>query len=202
MSFPTSPNISEKDEILDPIDAEVLQQKGLVGPVLSGSRQISQSLLYSDPEIDDIDPGDPTIEIPVFLQSWQTLKYLGFEESKAKEIWQVWTNLGSDGQLEDLVDFAIGVVRKEDEDIWNNQDDEWRRHMERMGINRQTIDAIMHPECKDIRLTGSCNYWVQDTIQGRYEVLLALQRTSRIRGELVLQEACEDAAGEGQPLAT
>jgi len=200
MPSPTSPNVAEKDEIIIPIDAEMLQQKGLAGPIISGRRKIHQMLLRSGGRIDDIDPeDDATVEIPVFRESAEMLQYLGFDEPKAHEIWENWNKLGPDLQLEDFVDFAEGAAYSED--VWNDQDEEWIQHMEQMGINHQTIDAIMHPNYKEFRLTFSCNYWVQDTIRGRYEVLLALQRTSRVRAEQ-LQEACEDAAGEGQSVVT
>jgi len=196
MSSPTSPNFAEKDEILVPIDAEMLEQKRLLGPIISRRRKIHPMLLRSDGRVDDIDPGfDATVEIPAFRESSEMLQYLGFDEPKAHEIWKVWKELGPDGQLKDFVDFAMAFA--DTADVWDNQDSEWTQHMEQLGINLQTIDAIMHPRYKEIRLTCSCNYWVRDTIQGRHEVLLALQRTSQIRGER-LQEACEDATGKGK----
>lgn len=109
------------------------------------------------------------------------LQYLGFDESKAHKIWENWNKLPLDLQLKDFVDFAMGFIYSAD--VWNNQDHEWTRRMEQMGINLQTVDAIMHLNYKEIRLTWSCDSWVRDTIRERHQVLLALQRTSEIRGE-------------------
>lgn len=67
--------------------------------------------------------------------------------------------------------------------------------MDEMGINSQTVDAILEPEYKETRLCNSCNYWVRDTIRGRYEALEMLQMTSRIRGELLKEEHKDGAGG-------
>lgn len=125
----SSPNLAEKDEIIVPIDAEMLQQKGLAGPIISGRRKISESVLSSDVHLGastyDSGLGDSTtIEIPVFLESLGTLEYIGFLESKAHEIWQSWNELSPEQRLKDFVTFAEDSADQYSDDVWNDDDED------------------------------------------------------------------------------
>jgi hypothetical protein len=129
--------------------------------------------------------------IPEFLVSLATLKYLGYTDTAANQIWDRWSNwpstppgrfeVDSDGEIL-FTDVAVSHLnRVRDQDTWDENDRSWFDFMNLCGINLEVQTAIMDPIYKRIRLTESCYFWVKDTIELRYRGLEAIQRASRER---------------------
>ncbi|KAI8278084.1 hypothetical protein K4K60_006521 [Colletotrichum sp. SAR11_57] len=64
--------------------------------------------------------------------------------------------------------FFIAGLKKDDGDVWGDDETEWRNSLTRYGINSDTQDAIMDPEFKHLRLAQSARFWAKDTVEMRY----------------------------------
>ncbi|KAN0073471.1 hypothetical protein V8E54_008691 [Elaphomyces granulatus] len=198
--------------VLAPDDAEDLVAIGLASPASSnGTRRVHKRRLNrsSDEEnshlpLTPISPGPSTPDpekyatIPDTLVSLATLKYLGYTDTTANEIWTRWTNWpsGQPGRFEvDLdgeilfIDVATSyLTRGREHDTWDDNDQPWYNCMSLCGIRPEVQVSIMDPVFKRIRLTESCYFWMKDTIELRYRGLEAAQRASRERA-MFLQRA-------------
>lgn len=154
------------------------------------------------------------ITIPDTLISLATLIYLGFTKEEAEKIWNKWTNwpfpretdpddedspLGNNplGNMR-FIELVLQTLGSDDlygeNDTYSDNDEEWYSCMEKHGINDELQSAMMDPDYKSIRLTGSCLYWLRDTMEQRYDLLEEVQDTSRER-ERALQRALEQPGG-------
>lgn len=191
--------------VLASADVEELFAAGLISPSTSnGTRRVHKRRLNrsSDEEYSHV-PLTPIsstssssvtetyVTIPEVLISLATLKYLGYTDAAANEIWDRWSNWPSgppgryevddDGEIP-FIDVAVGhLSRFRDQDTWNDHDRPWFDFMELCGINLESQTALMDPIYKRIRLTESCYFWMRDTIEMRYRGLEAIQRASRER---------------------
>jgi len=186
-------------------DVEDLSAAGLIGPLSSnGTRRVHKRRLNSSSDEENshlpLTPISSTSSfsvtemyatIPELLDSLATLKYLGFTDTAANQIWDRWSNWPStppgrfgvdpDGEIE-FTDVAVGHLRGfRDQDTWDENDRSWFDFMDLCGINLEVQTAIMDPIYKRIRLTESCYFWIKDTIELRYRGLEAIQRASRER---------------------
>jgi hypothetical protein len=208
--------------VLEPADAQYLVASGLASPASSnGTRRIHKRRLNrsSDEENSDLPLTPPSSSpphaslsaensatIPDTLVSLATLKYLGFTEVAANQIWARWTNWpqgppgrfesDSDGEIM-FVEVAVGhLTIGRDSDTSDDNDQEWHQCLSICGINAETRASIMDPLYKRIRLTESCCFWVKDTIELRYRGLEAVQEASRERA-MALQRASSRPSQSG-----
>ncbi|EJT79377.1 hypothetical protein GGTG_04461 [Gaeumannomyces tritici R3-111a-1] len=211
--------MSTESLVLAAADAAALQTAGLLRPGShTGFRRLHKRRLNSSSDEEyaqiplDIGPESFAVsaafaDIPVALFSRETLAYLGLSQSKADEIWSEWTNWPStgirreidagDGGLEITFIDYITARLENIEDVYEDDDDQWRQCLGRCGISSSVQDAIMDPSFKRIRLTNSCVFWVEDTIQMRFAGLEDIQRASRDR-ERALLRAASRPGGRGQ----
>ena len=189
--------------IVAELDAENLQNQGLLGPGDStGSARIHKRRLNrsSEEEYGDI-PLDVYVNspnatnafatIPVMIVSYDTLLYLGLSADKASHIWSEWTHwpatgprrevdLESGGIQVTFIDFITARLRNY-EDVYEDNDYEWRQCLTLCGMCQSVQDAIMDPTFNLVRLTNSCVFWVRDTLLMRYAGLEDIGRASRQR---------------------
>ena len=131
--------------------------------------------------------------VPELLFSLATLKYLGYTDTAANQIWDRWSNWPStppmagrygvdlDGEIL-FIEVAVSHVRRfRDQDTWDENDGSWFDFMHLCGINLETQTDIMDPIYKRMRLMGSCYLSVKDTIERRYHGLESIQRALRER---------------------
>ncbi|KAL8313232.1 hypothetical protein RB593_007429 [Gaeumannomyces tritici] len=211
--------MSTESLVLAAADAAALQTAGLLRPGShTGFRRLHKRRLNSSSDEEyaqiplDIGPESFAVsaafaDIPVALFSRETLAYLGLSQSKAGEIWSEWTNWpptgirreidADDGGLQvtfiDYITARLGNI----EDVYEDDDDQWRQCLGRCGISSSVQDAIMDPSFKRIRLTNSCVFWVEDTIQMRFAGLEDIRQASRDR-ERALLRAASRPGGRGQ----
>lgn len=186
-------------------DVEELSVVGLISPLNSnGTRRVHKRRLdrSSDEENSHV-PLTPILStssssanemyatIPELLISLATLKYLGYTDTSANQIWNRWSEWPStppgrygvdvDGEIL-FTDVAVSYLNRfRDQDTWDENDGSWFDFMDLCGIKPEVQTAIMDPIYKRIRLTESCYFWVKDTIELRYRGLESIQRASRER---------------------
>ncbi|KAK4085186.1 uncharacterized protein Triagg1_176 [Trichoderma aggressivum f. europaeum] len=147
--------------------------------------------------------------LPDQLFSLATVKYLGYDDEAASQIWNKWTAQapGVDpvpeciplGPFElTFMDYVVGCSygHRYDPDLNAHDDDDakWYECMDRCGINKDTRDAIMDPVFRHTRLTESCIFWIRNTIEFRYEALKSsIQEASRE----MEQASPEDSTSQG-----
>lgn len=189
--------------ILAPLDSAELINCGLLGPGrTTGSQRLHKRRLNrsSDEENHDISLNislsSPAADgafamIPVALISYETLVYVGLSEAKATELWNQWTSWPAQGPLREtdpddggwivtFKDFIIGSFENRVDAVDDN-DQEWRACLNRCGVAVDLQNAIMDPRFKYLRLSQSCLYWVNDTVNMRYAGLEDIQRSSHER---------------------
>jgi hypothetical protein len=206
--------------VLAPADAEDLVATGLASPASSnGTRRVHKRRLNrsSDEENSHL-PLTPVsslsstpdfetyVTIPETLVSLATLKYLGYTDATANQIWARWTNwppgppgrfeVDSDGEIL-FIEVATGYLTLgREHDTWSDDDQPWYDCMSVCGIRPEVQVSIMDPVYKKIRLTESCCFWMKDTIELRYRSLEAVQRASRERA-MALQRAASRPGRSG-----
>ncbi|KAL6818446.1 hypothetical protein GGI42DRAFT_310010 [Trichoderma sp. SZMC 28013] len=205
--------------IISTIDAETLVNQGLLSPANSdGVRRIHKRRLNrsSDEENQHLplspvstissssqSDSDLYTTIPEELVSLATIKYLGYNDQMAAQIWSKWTaqapgipvpesiSLGPFELrfIQHIVGYSFGHRGDLDSDTDSDDDAKWNEVMDRSGINNETQRAIMDPVFRQVRLTESCQFWIQDTVEMRYEVLQEVQAASREREQMIQRAA-------------
>ncbi|QUC18130.1 uncharacterized protein UV8b_02371 [Ustilaginoidea virens] len=208
--------------ILTLADHRHLVETGLATPPApDGTIRVHKRCMnrFSDEEHSDlplIQPSESAFAtIPEIRISLATLEYLGFNSEKAREIWRKWQNWPStpphretdppsdDDSLDPItfIDFILGHVGPQAQDVYDDDDSPWFEYMARCGINGELQEAIMDPRFKNVRLTNSCLYWLRDAIEVRYLGLQAIEVASRER-EQALQRMRSRPGSHQQSTAT
>ena len=118
--------------------------------------------------------------LPIMDQGLATLKYLGYTDWKAIELWADWEPLAfldERGFLAHCLSPLWSISNEEHADALDDSDD-WRAIMSHWGVSRECQDAILDPAFSDIRLTQSAAYWVCKTVELRWSTLRYIQRAS------------------------
>ncbi|KAF5877741.1 uncharacterized protein Bfra_002109 [Botrytis fragariae] len=170
-------------------DDAFLMQRNLLKPALHRRRLVSSSisqsvsLSSSDSGLSEdsgVDTKDFTM-IPEFLESEETIEWLGWNPTKAAEIWNKWKVIQETEQEQgtifevDFLQQALGHIPRRN---FEDSSSDWEEHMRCWGISDELIDAIMDVEFTDVRCTKSAQHWVTDTIEIRYLSLERIRRES------------------------
>ncbi|PSN61188.1 hypothetical protein BS50DRAFT_652081 [Corynespora cassiicola Philippines] len=150
---------------------EFLFEEGNSIHVSQGYRTISMSTVTSF-------RSDDTIEIPDILNSVESLVFCGFSQEASERIFERWdrnskeTGPGELGYGEDIMELARGYIRymSRDRDAYL-EDDDWIGALRTQGINQVTLNRILDPAFKDIRLSASASEWALDTVGLSWEFL-------------------------------
>ncbi|KAG5923203.1 hypothetical protein E4U42_005019 [Claviceps africana] len=202
--------------VFAPGDLQNLVQTGLASPPdsedgtvrvhkrrLNRSSDSEESYIPLSPS--SLSSGDSHADIPQVLDSFATIKYLGFTEEKASSLWSSWTRERQDYDRDlgiiPFIELIIGHVEpNHEDDAWTDDDEEWYRFMASHGINQELQAAIMDPRFKEVRLRASCFYWIKDTLETRYLGLEDIQQASyeRVRA-LQRHRQRPEGSRSGQP---
>lgn len=71
---------------------------------------------------------------------------------------------------EELIQYAKGTIRCGNDAT--DDEDNWDKAMQSMGIDDDLRDRILDPTSRDIRLTQTATYWVLETVSDLYDFLL------------------------------
>ncbi|TGO09287.1 hypothetical protein BTUL_0172g00090 [Botrytis tulipae] len=173
--------------IFNPSDDAFLMQRNLIKPAARRRRLISSSISQSaslsssdSGSSEGIDTKDFII-IPEFLESEETIEWLGWNPTKAAEIWNRWKEIQETEQEQgtifevEFLQCALGHIPGRS---FEDSSSDWEEHMRSWGISDELIDTIMDAEFTDIRCTESAQHWVTDTIETRYLSLERIQMES------------------------
>ncbi|KAH9217060.1 hypothetical protein DL95DRAFT_386889 [Leptodontidium sp. 2 PMI_412] len=173
-------------------DAAILTTHGHIQPATRRRRQISGSLMFSEASSlseNSVDSGVSLVRsfvIPEFMESVETLEYIGWGEEKATDIWARWeivkqTESNEITFQQRFLEYALSAIP--DLKLEDRQED-WDAEMLNWGVGDELRAAIMDEAYTNIRLTESAQYWVKDTMEIRYLSLERLQRDSRMRAQI------------------
>ncbi|KAF3921753.1 hypothetical protein AA313_de0200123 [Arthrobotrys entomopaga] len=128
------------------------------------------------PSADISEPIDH-IDLPVELESQETLEFVGFSPEKASDIWNRWLGIPPDLEISEYFEeFALEFVKDPTtffEDSFTLADD-WEDSLKQLGVSEKLSKAILLPGFEDVRCTASCNFWVIQAIEGNFHALEAL----------------------------
>ena len=120
-----------------------------------------------------------SIDIPVILASRETLECIGFSTQASRRIWENYENC-TNAQFEvDLLELALSHI----DDNPVECGDDWYFYMRAIGISDWLQDAIMIPECSDVRHTASCKFWLLETVADNYESLKRLGKRLDLKAQ-------------------
>lgn len=159
--------------------------------VVSSTRNISTSTTFSassgsgqsDESDDSGYRSEVDMKLPDKLESPETLQWLGFNETRAGELFLNWTNWHPDDPT-DFTALALDYIRYFRSDADNDDDEHWNGVLSQMGLSHTLIDAVMDPAYHRVRLTQSAKYWVIDTFEAKYRVLSKALESSQQRARL------------------
>ncbi|KAF3132969.1 hypothetical protein TWF703_007108 [Orbilia oligospora] len=116
------------------------------------------------------------IEIPVFLQSQETIEIIGFTSEKARSIWNLWEGVPEDEKSSrTFLEFILEFISDPGGSLQAiNSDDDWNAYMDNIGISSRLKTAILLPEYEIIRYTSSCEFWLLDSVECTYSALESL----------------------------
>ncbi|KAK6532463.1 hypothetical protein TWF281_006652 [Arthrobotrys megalospora] len=176
--------------IVSPEVAQYFEEVGLFEPPKSNKRKISTSTIshHSAPAhlIDGmghftaaaISEVSEFIEIPLSLESVETLEMVGFSQERTELIWNFWMELSPEDKEEiDFLDFILGFITSVDglKDAINEEDD-WAECMTKLGISTRLQAAILLPEYETVRYTASCQFWLVEAVESTYHALESLNQ--------------------------
>ena len=120
------------------------------------------------PEDEDI------VAIPEYLDSLQTMEFLGFNKDQAKWTWEDYQQTQEMFSFKSLIDNAK-------RNLWSGysqdavqEDDDWDEIMRRLCIDGDLRERIMTKGFEQIRLTKTAHAWVRQTIIEKYDFLSSL----------------------------
>lgn len=145
------------------------------------------------------------IKTPTALISKPTLRYLGFTPEKTYRTWNRWQNWpphegaparemeteNSDPGYMPFIYFLTGGAYF-GAGIWGDDDQAWITAMTKAGLDEATQEAIMDPRFRDVRLRENCEFWIENTLEIRYEALSEKLGANRRHGAASM-------LGEDQP---
>ena len=143
--------------------------------------------------------------IPLEQESLATIKYIGYTDEKAKDLWEVWEAiLNSEEDPDFLHDILLPPIYDsvnkfaDTLNAWDESDD-WRGVMKKWGLSKEFQDTIMDPEFADIRLTESMRAWVSGTMRLRLDTLQCIAKVSELRAEQCVKHVhtCTTSTNEG-----
>jgi hypothetical protein len=173
------------------VDAAILTAQSLIQPAIRRRRQISSSLMFSEVSSSSENSANsgvnlvPSFIVPEYIESVETLEYIGWGEEKAANIWARWeivkqTESNEAAFQQHFLEYALSVIP--DLKLEDQQED-WDAEMLNWGVGAELRAAIMDEAYTNIRLTESAQYWVKDTMEVRYLSLERLQRDSQMRAQ-------------------
>ena len=114
-----------------------------------------------------------TVEIPEYLESLETFKFLEFNEMTAQALWNLYCEIFEDEPCRcDLLQTARRHIRSRSEDA--GPGDDWVGHMDRVGLTNRYQARIMAPEAREMREVASANEWAIQMVTMRFEFLESL----------------------------
>ncbi|KXT11152.1 hypothetical protein AC579_4948 [Pseudocercospora musae] len=164
----------------------------------SGSTSSSNSLDLSGLSITTT-PGttitepDQTIDIPMNLESIETMKFFGINDGRSDQVWKRWGQVTSnfEGDFGSFVKQHLHSLVKEEKCDDGYPGDDWNNALRKIGANDELRTAIIgRPEFDGVRRTKSALEWVEKAIEWRWKWLLHVNKASKAR------------AGGGVPLPT
>lgn len=171
-------------DILTKEEVECLEQASIILPqnpsqYNTGKRTVSRSIfnLFGTPSTISselpppsatarihFDPSSSYTEIPLIKNGPAVLEYLGFNIETARETWQRFDGRPEPQQCPDsLLDYARSQANSLNCPPLSEMPIE--EALTRIGLKKETVDAIADPEYADIRGTASLSFWVKDTIE-------------------------------------
>jgi hypothetical protein len=172
-------------------DAAILTAQSLIQSATRRRRQISSSLMFSEASSSSENSADsgvglvPSFVVPEYIESVETLEYIGWGEGTATDIWARWeivkqTESNEATFQQHFLEYALSAIP--DLKLEDRQED-WDAEMLNWGVGAELRAAIMDEAYTNIRLTESAQYWVKDTMEIRYLSLERLQRDSQMRAQ-------------------
>ena len=180
--------IREEELLIDKDEISLLEAQGLLSAPHNGIRAISSSIIFPWSSSSSENPPistDHMVEIPEYLISEASLRFMGLSEEGSATIWRHWLRLGENWPF-DFISEVRKWLRYYPDDAEGYEDD-WDGVMMGMGVGRPLIEAILAPEYSDIRTTASAKYWVLDSISIAWSSLEAIQHASSIRAQKLRQ---------------
>ncbi|KAK6496796.1 hypothetical protein TWF481_001784 [Arthrobotrys musiformis] len=117
-----------------------------------------------------------TIEIPLYLESVETLEMIGFCPQQAELIMGFWWALLEGTQIS-FLELVLDCIDEPTDSFQDSfgPDDDWERSLNQLGISDKLKAAILMPQYEDIRYTASCLFWVKEAVVENYHALVALK---------------------------
>ena len=116
---------------------------------------------------------DVTVEVPEIIDSIETLKFVGFTDEAAEQIWRAFSALREEWpDMASMIHIAKAHVRRGSDAFEATHD--WDAAMTTMGIGPNLRACILTPGYENIRLGRSAMEWVIETIEDRYGFLRSL----------------------------
>ena len=180
-----SPSLS-RTRVLRDSTRQILLELGEDVPCHGGWQTIP-CMVLSDSSSSDF---EASVEVPQYLESVEAMEFLGFTSEAALGIFQRFEDASAVIEDECILEYAKGQVRPVP-DVGCPEDD-WTSAMIAMGITQTLCQQILDPQFTDLRLTQNARFWVLNTIEAKFDFLLALNgiilgSTPRDLGPLSLQ---------------
>lgn len=130
------------------------------------------------------------IEVPLVLESKETIEYIGFTQEKAELIWDTWCRDQEEYPLQnDFFPFVVSYVYSSTKEYdARSRSDDWMACLDRIGLNEELKGSMMLELFADIRCTGSSSSWAKVFLEGRYEGLQAIATKATSRANMMKEE--------------
>ena len=172
--------------VITPADAKVLESLDLLTPIVNGHRKISlsvvesKSIYHSDAANDSVYKlNNEYYKFPAHLQSEVTFRWLGLDNSSARELWNMWQN-APDAFLDTFLQVAENWIHYSYQDA-KTEDDDWAQCLDHLGVAKELQKIILDPEFAAFRKKKTAKQWVIDTFRIRFAGLESIHKASEAR---------------------
>lgn len=173
---------------------EVLIDEHILRPSPNPRKRLVNTQLLSPPSSNEVSPPDSSriygapvtysrispsttpdtdFELPTDPISVEGVEYLGFSRSTAQKLFNRWSGRPDPSQNRDgLVDYACAEVSRLCVPPLSNYSP--IQAMDAIGISKDLQKVFLDPEFTQILWTRSIEFWLEETVRGRWWILLQL----------------------------
>jgi hypothetical protein len=163
------------------------------GPAEPGHRRLRRAAVSSS---SDESTWDELIDIPIYLHSLQSLRFVGFKKAVAEEILERYHSaLIRHGTMPlGFYDFMIGFLEGKSENAYR-ADHDWDGVLKDLGIRKRVRMGILNPEYDHLRLTKSAKDWALETIEDGWIFLRGIDKAVKRNGKKIKKAFSKDGPG-------
>jgi hypothetical protein len=163
------------------------------GSAEPGHRRLRRAAVSSS---SDESTWDELIDIPIYLHSLQSLRFVGFKKAAAEVILERYHSalIRHANIPMEFYDFMTGFLEGRPENAYR-ADHDWDKVLKDLGIRERVRMGILNPDYDHLRLTKSAKDWALITIEDGWIFLTGMDKAVKRNGKKIKKAFSKDGPG-------